>query len=115
MRLVEFASAQDQLALWKLVSDSVWTAISIQAKQEARAKAAKKRKAAPKRVTQRPPTSVPVRAPAAKVQNQVRPPAQTTPIRPQPPRPISSFGSTDAQNTQKVAGQNNPISNGTAA
>lgn len=118
MRLDEFASAEDQLALWKLVSDSVWTSISIQAKQEARAKAAKKRKAAPKRATGKPPPPVPVRAPAAKVQNPVRAPipsTPTTPIRPQPTRPISSIGSTDAQNTQKVAGQNNPISNGTAA
>ena len=35
------ASAEEQLGLWKLVSDSVWQAISTQAEQERRAKAEK--------------------------------------------------------------------------
>lgn len=35
MRLIEFASAEEQLALWKLVSDSVWSAIADQAQIEA--------------------------------------------------------------------------------
>ena len=39
MKLVEFASAEEQLALWKLVSDNVWAAISQQAKAEAEQKA----------------------------------------------------------------------------
>lgn len=30
MRLAEFASAQDQLALWKLISDTVWSRLSKQ-------------------------------------------------------------------------------------
>ncbi len=30
MRLAEFASAQDQLALWKLISDTVWSRLSTQ-------------------------------------------------------------------------------------
>ena len=34
MRLIEFANAQDQIALWRLVSDSVWASISQQAEQE---------------------------------------------------------------------------------
>lgn len=34
MRLLEFASAEEQLALWKLVSDNVWKAIATQAQQE---------------------------------------------------------------------------------
>lgn len=45
MRLNEIASAEEQMALWKLVSDSVWSAISQQAKQEAEARAAKQRAA----------------------------------------------------------------------
>ncbi|MGV1017976.1 MAG: hypothetical protein ACOYBW_11445 [Fluviibacter phosphoraccumulans] len=51
MRIVEFASAEEQLALWKLVSDSVWSAVSQQAKAEAEQKALKKAQAkkAPKR------------------------------------------------------------------
>ena len=39
MRIVEIASAEEQLALWKLVSDNVWSAISQQAKAEAEQKA----------------------------------------------------------------------------
>ncbi len=35
MRLLEIASAQEQMALWKLISDSVWAAINRQAKEEA--------------------------------------------------------------------------------
>ena len=39
MRLIEFANADEQLALWKLISDSVWTAVRTQAEQRARAEA----------------------------------------------------------------------------
>ena len=47
MRLQEFADAEEQLALWKLISDSVWHSISVQAqaqeqKRATDAKAAKK-------------------------------------------------------------------------
>ena len=35
MRLEEFASAQDQLDLWKLVSDAVWAGINTQHQQQA--------------------------------------------------------------------------------
>lgn len=45
MRIDEFASAEEQLALWKLVSDNVWSAISQQAKAEAEQKALKKAQA----------------------------------------------------------------------
>lgn len=45
MKIVEFASAEEQLALWKLVSDNVWDAISQQAKAEAEQKALKKAQA----------------------------------------------------------------------
>jgi hypothetical protein len=45
MRLLEIASAEEQMALWRLVSDSVWTAIAQQARQEAAEKAEKQRQA----------------------------------------------------------------------
>ena len=50
MRLYEFANAQEQLALWKLISDSVWDSISVQAQaqEQKRAKDAKTAKKAPK-------------------------------------------------------------------
>jgi len=45
MRLVEFADAEEQLALWKLVSDNVWKAINQQARQQAAERAEKARQA----------------------------------------------------------------------
>ncbi len=45
MRLVEFADAEEQLALWKLVSDNVWKAVAQQAEQQAAERAEKARQA----------------------------------------------------------------------
>ena len=36
MRLFEFSDAQSQIDLWKLVSDSMWKAISVQAQEQER-------------------------------------------------------------------------------
>ena len=50
MRINEIASAEEQLALWKLISDNIWTAISQQAEAERRQRAEKaaQRKLKPK-------------------------------------------------------------------
>jgi hypothetical protein len=48
MRLQEFADAEEQIKLWKLISDSVWDSISVQAQEQKRAKDAKTAKKAPK-------------------------------------------------------------------
>jgi hypothetical protein len=61
MRLIEFASAEEQMGLWKLVSDNMWQAISTQAEQEKlekakKAAAAKSTKAKKKSVVRKPPT-----------------------------------------------------------
>ncbi len=63
MRIFEIASAEDQLALWKLISDSVWTTISQQARNEAQQKAAE---AAKSRLKPKKPKKLkkPPRAPA---------------------------------------------------
>ena len=45
MRLMEIASAEEQMALWKLVNDNVWAAIKQQARDEAERKAAAQRNA----------------------------------------------------------------------
>ena len=37
MRLREFASAEDQIALWRLISNSVWTSIEQQRMQQQQA------------------------------------------------------------------------------
>ena len=49
MRIDEIASAEEQLALWKLVSDNVWQAIAAQAEQERRANAEKAARSKTKR------------------------------------------------------------------
>ena len=41
MRINEIASAEEQLALWKLVSDNIWTAVNQQAEAERRQRAEK--------------------------------------------------------------------------
>ena len=49
MRLEEFANAQDQLDLWKLVSDAVWAGINTQGQQQqVQAQMATQSKAQPK-------------------------------------------------------------------
>ena len=49
MRLEEFANAQDQLDLWKLVSDAVWAGINTQGQQQqVQAQMAAQAKAQPK-------------------------------------------------------------------
>jgi hypothetical protein len=45
MRIDEFASAEEQMALWKLVNDNVWQAIETQRQQQAQAAQAKAAKA----------------------------------------------------------------------
>ena len=45
MRLDEFASAEEQMALWKLINDNVWQAIETQRQQQAREAQAKAAKA----------------------------------------------------------------------
>ena len=51
MKINEFASAADTLALWKTISDNTWTAVAQQAEAEAKQKAerAAARKSASKR------------------------------------------------------------------
>lgn len=49
MRIDEFAGAEEQLALWKIVSDNVWQAIATQAEQERRARAEKAARSKSKR------------------------------------------------------------------
>jgi len=45
MRIDEFASAEEQMALWRLVNDNIWQAIETQRQQQAQAAQAKAAKA----------------------------------------------------------------------
>jgi hypothetical protein len=51
MRINEIANAEEQIALWRLVSDNVWSAINTQAEEQAKQRAAaeQQRKLKPKR------------------------------------------------------------------
>ena len=93
MRLYEFANAQEQLALWKLISDSVWDSISVQAQaqEQKRAKDAKAAKKAPK--------SSPIKLSAKRVSPPTPPKPRT------PPKKIDSKtdSKTDAEAKQKSA------------
>ena len=71
MRLIEFTSAADQLALWKLISDTVWSSINTQAQQQARVVAQQKRVMKPKKKVASK-VKIP-RAPAAKPLPQPKP------------------------------------------
>ena len=53
MRLFEFASAEDALTMWKVISDNTWAAIAQQAEEQAKQKAerAAARKSSSKRGT----------------------------------------------------------------
>ena len=57
MRIFEFSDANEQLALWKLISDSVWAAIASQADSERTAKhrqSVATKEASPRKLTKKP-------------------------------------------------------------
>jgi len=93
MRLDEFANAEDQMALWKLINDNVWQAIETQRQQQAREAQAKAAKAklkprkgrkggAPKisipKVGPKPPPPKKPEAPANPQQAKTQPPQRVT-------------------------------------
>ena len=81
MRINEIADAEEQIALWRLVSDNVWSAIHTQAEEQAKQRAAaeQQRKLKPKRgrkgsVAHTPP---PPKSPAPKPKATDKPPTPT--------------------------------------
>ena len=98
MRIFEIASAEEQLALWKLISTSVWTAIEQQVQQQAKERAAKAKRPSAKGKTARArvaaPVALPVTAPpppsAATVNT-----ATATANQPQSVQAASAVGSVD--------------------
>jgi hypothetical protein len=93
MRLDEFANAEDQMALWKLINDNVWQAIETQRQQqakEAQAKAAKaKLKPRKGRKGASPKISIPSVGP--KLSPAKKPMAPTNPqqVKTQPPQRVT--------------------------
>ena len=64
MRFMEIANPEDQLALWRLISDNVWSAVMAQAKQAAAQKA--QAAATPKPKKFKPKKAIPKPLPAPK-------------------------------------------------
>lgn len=121
MRFTEIANPEDQLALWRLISDNVWSSVLAQAKQAAAQKAQatakpKPKKFKPKKALPKTPPPPKPKAPAPKpppaksaVPQQAR---MVTPSRPQPlpsaqpvlrPTHSSSFSQADAYGLQQQA------------
>ena len=90
MRINEIADASEQIALWKLIADNVWTALDTQQRQQAQQNAVKKSRAksTAHASSYKKPVKIPApRAPAPlpkpnlqqQVQNQVQQNAQRPP------------------------------------
>jgi outer membrane biosynthesis protein TonB len=71
MRFMEIANPEDQLALWRLISDNVWSAVLSQARQAAAQKAQaaaspKPKKFKPKKAIPKPPPAPKPKPPTPK-------------------------------------------------
>ena len=89
MRFMEIANAEDQLALWRLISDNVWSSVMAQAKEQERLKAQAAATPKPKRV--KPKKIVPKKPPAPKPPPPKSPvPQQARVVTPNRPPPLPS-------------------------
>ena len=103
MRINEFANAEEQLALWKLISDSVWTAVRTQAEQQARANAERAQQAKAKKPTSK--RSKSVKAPYAPPPPPLPKPTHPTQTK---PTPTHVQQQTSGGDKQKHVGTSNP-------
>ena len=112
MRLFEFADAESQMELWKLITDSVWQAIAKQAQEQKQldAQRAKSASAAPKQSKPFKPKIVSPQASKAKktsaqaIQQQK---VQSNAVKSKPKTTSVPSSSTTAMNTKN---QSNPLS-----
>ena len=105
MRIDEIASAEDQIALFKLITDKVWQALGDQQRAEAENKAAQPLKAKLKLTSPKkpkPPAARPVPKPTVKAASPATLKAQ--PARPQPFSQQSQ--ATPTQNTKQKQNTN---------
>ncbi len=112
MRLEEFANAQDQLDLWKLVSDAVWAGINTQGQQQAQmaAQAKAQPKTRAKRTGAKGSTAKPIKIPVP----QTLPQAPPKPVPPpqQKPAPAAAISKSKGQVAAPAAA---PLKPGIAA
>ena len=107
MRFNEIASADDQLALWRLISDNVWSAVMAQAKEQARLKAQiaatpKPKRIKPKKIVPKKPPAPKPKPPAPKPPPPKSPvPQQARVVTPNRPPHSSSFSQADAYGLQQ--------------
>ena len=98
MRFFEMASAQEQLALWRLISDNTWAAVEQQASEEAARKAQQK----PIAKVGKKSTVLKVKPkPVMRLQPPAQKPTPTTPTT--PPKTPTSIAAKSAVNFQPPA------------
>ena len=112
MRLFEFADAESQMELWKLITDSVWHAIAKQAQEQKQldAQSAKSASAAPKQAKPFKPKIVSPRASKTKktsAQEIQRQKVQSNAVKSKPKTTSVPRISANAMNTKN---QSNPLS-----
>jgi hypothetical protein len=96
MRFTEIADPEDQLALWRLISDNVWSAVAAQARELARQKAQaaatpKIKKIKPKKAPPKPAQHPKPKPPAPKPPPPKSPvPQQARVVTPSRPPPLPS-------------------------
>lgn len=118
MRFTEIANAEDQLALWRLISDNVWSVVLAQTREQERQKAqaaSRPKKAKPRKTAPKPPAPPkpkvqapkppPISSPVPR-QAQAVPPTRSVPLPSSQPvlRPThsSSFSQADLQGLQQA-------------
>ena len=122
MRLNEFASAADTMALWKMISDNTWAAIAQQVEAEAKQKAerAAARKSTSKSGTGKstakpiPPKRLPppLQHVTAPVPKDAKPAAsaETKPSKPQQQQPVQSIADVPSANAVQPVQPTPPLS-----
>ena len=105
MRLFEFADAESQMELWKLITDSVWQAIYKQAQEQKQLDAEKAKPFKPKIVS--PQASKTKKTSAQEIQHQ-KVQAKTLRSKPQTTLEPSSSMSTSVEKNQSAAMPINP-------
>jgi hypothetical protein len=106
MRLVEFADAEEQLALWKLLSDHMWKAIAQQAEQQAAERAEKARQAKLKPKAQKaapPPEPIPALPPPPLPKPKPLYPNKTEKQPTVQPMPKSAMNAPNAANSRRIS------------
>ena len=112
MRLFEFADAESQMELWKLITDSVWQAIAKQAQEQKQldAQQAKSTTAAPKSAKPFKPTIVspqPSKTKKTSAQQIQQQKVQSKSLKSKPKTTSVPSSSANAMNTKN---QSNPLS-----